>query len=84
MKRTNFEIVMRILTAGLPVEMEGMTWQLDVEGKLCWVAKGTKPNVNGDMTGYVSDISLNGFIAMCNKLDSDWLFLRACEAVINR
>jgi len=80
--RSNFQIVWSILERGEPIEIGGYTWQLDINGKLCWVAENVKVNEDGSYEGHITDITLNAFVAMCNKEDFNELFVKACASTL--
>jgi len=81
MRRSKVELAMRILSAGRPLVLVsgGVTYMLDEQGRLCWVADPIEKDAEGNEFGHLSDMSFNSFVFLCERTNYEELWLKACE-----
>lgn len=75
-KKPNWMIVYEALAVGQQVKFPNhpYTYALDIEGRLCYVFSDGK--------GIGCDITLNGFIKLCEKLTFDECFILSAQTTL--
>jgi len=85
--KNKLRIVLNALLDGVPIEHGGYTYVMDEDYNLCIESQREKIEhgklVSKDTVYLKTDYTIKDFVNIVNTIDGDYLFLLACNNVLN-